>query len=378
MDNNYGFATNAIHAGQKADPITGAIMTPISMSSTFKQKSLGVHTGYEYSRSDNPTRNAFEACAASLEHGEWGLAFASGLAATASIAHMLERDDEVLVMDDVYGGTGRFFRNISQGPVYKFVDMTDAENVRGAITSKTRMVWLETPTNPTLKISDIKAIKNMINDTIIFVVDNTFMSPYFQKPLDLGADLVLHSVTKYMNGHSDVVMGFVCGKDDGLYNRLKYVQNGMGAIPSPFDSFLALRGLKTLHIRMERHQYNALAIAKWLEKHKNVDKVRYPGLESHPQHELAKSQMSGFGGMISFWLRDGVCVKKFIESLKIFTLAESLGGVESLVEHPAIMTHASVPIEHRENLGITDNMIRLSVGIETLDDLMDDLKQAFG
>lgn len=376
MDNSYGFATNVIHAGQEPDPVTGAVMIPISMSSTFKQKSLGIHTGYEYSRSDNPTRNAFERCAASLENAGWGLAFASGLAATASIVHMLERDDEVVVMDDVYGGTGRFFRNISQGPVYKFVDMTDFENVKNTITDKTRMIWLETPTNPTLKISDIKAISKRISDNIIFVVDNTFMSPYFQKPLDLGADLVMHSVTKYMNGHSDVVMGFVCGKDDDLYNRLKYIQNGMGAIPSPFDSFLALRGLKTLHVRMERHQYNALNIAKWLERHSCVDKVRYPGLESHPQHELANSQMTGFGGMISFWLKDGADVKKFIESLKIFTLAESLGGVESLVEHPAIMTHASVPIEHREFLDITDNMIRLSVGIETLDDLIDDLQQA--
>jgi len=235
-------------------------------------------------------QHQFEGCAASLENASWGLAFASGLAATASIIHMLERDDEVVVMDDVYGGTGRFFRNISRGPVYKFVDMTDFENVKNTITDKTRMIWLETPTNPTLKISDIKAIRTIskrISDNIIFVVDNTFMSPYFQKPLDLGADLVMHSVTKYMNGHSDVVMGFVCGKDDDLYNRLKYIQNGMGAIPSPFDSFLALRGLKTLHVRMERHQYNALNIAKWLERHSCVDKVRYPGLESHPQHELA-------------------------------------------------------------------------------------------
>ena len=381
--NSFGFETRAIHAGQKPDPVTGAIMTPISMSSTFKQVSLGVHTGYEYSRTGNPTRNAFEVCAATLENADWGLAFASGLAATASVLNLLDLGDELLVSDDVYGGTGRYIRNIGKGLKYRFIDTTDVETVRNNISEKTKMIWLETPTNPTLKISDILAISlvaRKANPNIILVVDNTFMTPYFQKPLDLGADIVVHSVTKYLNGHSDVVMGFACGKSEDLGNKLKYIQNGMGAVPSPFDSFLALRGLKTLPVRMERHQLNAMAIAKWLEGHEKVEKVAYPGLESHLQHELAKKQMSGFGGMISFWLKqtdEGLdSVKRFIESLQIFALAESLGGVESLVEHPAIMTHASVPAENRVKLGISDNMIRLSIGIETLDDLIADLEQA--
>lgn len=375
---NYGFATNAIHAGQEPDPITGALMTPISMSSTFKQKSLGVHTGFEYSRSGNPTRKAFEDCAAALENGTWGLAFASGSAATASIAHLLDQGDEILIMDDVYGGTGRYFRSLSSC-LCKFIDMTNVDNVKNAISPKTRMIWLETPTNPTLKISDISEIANLakLSDNIILVVDNTFMTPYFQKPLDLGADIVVHSVTKYMNGHSDLVMGVAIGKNISLFNRLKYIQNGIGAVPSPFDSFLALRGLKTLHIRMERHQENAIAIAKWLENNTNVSNVSYPGLESHPQHDVAKKQMSGFGGMICFWLKGDVeNTKKFLESLNVFSLAESLGGVESLVEHPGIMTHASVPRDERIKLGISDNMVRLSVGIETLNDLLIDLEQA--
>lgn len=376
---SYGFATNAIHAGQEPDKVTGAIMTPISMSSTFKQVSLGVHTGYEYSRSGNPTRKAFEDCVATLENGKWGLAFGSGLAATTSVAHLLNPGDEILIADDVYGGTGRYFRKLSKGLKYKFVDMTNVHNVRTAISGDTKMIWLETPTNPTLKISDISAIAEIakIVKGIILVVDNTFATPYFQRPLDLGADLVVHSVTKYLNGHSDVVMGCVIGSSDELRDRLGYIQNGLGAVPSPFDCFLALRGIKTLHIRMDKHQANAMAIANWLEKHERVERVVYPGLESHPQHELAKLQMTGFGGMISIWLKGGLSeTKKFIESLKIFCLAESLGGVESLVEHPGIMTHASVPAEDRIKLGISDNMVRLSIGIETLDDLIADLQQA--
>jgi cystathionine gamma-lyase len=376
---SYGFATNAIHAGQEPDRITGAIMTPISMSSTFKQVSLGVTTGYEYSRSGNPTRKAFEDCVSTLENGKWGLAFASGLAATTSVAHLLNPGDEVLIADDVYGGTGRYFRTLSKGIKYKFIDMTNADNVKNAVSSETKMIWLETPTNPTLKISDIAAISKIskIIKDIILVVDNTFATPYFQRPLDLGADLVVHSITKYLNGHSDVVMGCVVGNSDELKDRLAYIQNGLGAVPSPFDCFLALRGIKTLHVRMNKHEENALAIAKWLEKHERIERVAYPGLESHPQHELAKRQMTGFGGMISVWLKGGINeTKQFIESLKIFCLAESLGGVESLVEHPGIMTHASVPTEDRIKLGISDNLVRLSVGIESLDDLIADLTQA--
>jgi cystathionine gamma-lyase len=377
---SHGFATKAIHAGQRADQTSGAVIIPISLSTTFQQTSPGVHTGFEYARTGNPTRNAFEDCVAALENGTWGLAFSSGLGATASITAMFQQGDEIICMDDVYGGTYRYFTKISshQGMSYKFVDLTNPSNLEAAISEKTKMVWLETPTNPTLKISDIRAIAEVTRSRgVLLAVDNTFMSPYFQRPLDLGADLVVHSVTKYLNGHSDVVMGVVCGKDPELQKRLKFIQNGMGAIPSPFDSWLALRGLKTLPLRMQQHAKSAQAVAEFLEGHPKVEKITYPGLPSHPQHHLAKTQQHGFGGMITFWLKGGEAEsRRFLENVKIFALAESLGGVESLIEHPAIMTHASVPSEERKKLGISDNMVRLSVGIETLDDLIRDIQNA--
>lgn len=378
---NWKFATKAIHAGQSPDPISGAVMTPISLSTTFQQKSPGEHTGFEYSRTGNPTRNTFEDCIAALENAKWCAAFASGLAATASIAHIFKNGDEIICMDDVYGGTFRYFARIAEpmGLKVKFVDFTKLDELSKAITSKTVLLWLETPTNPNLKIADIaKCAEVAHKHKTLLVVDNTFASPYFQNPLDHGADLVLHSVTKYINGHSDVVMGVVCGRDESLKTRLKFIQNGMGAIPSPFDSYLALRGVKTLHLRMERHQQNAMKIATWLESHPQVDRILYPGLKSHPQHEIAKKQMRGYGGMITFWLKGGIAEsRKFLENVHLFALAESLGGVESLIEHPAIMTHASVPPADRQKLGIWDNMIRISVGVEDVEDLLLDLQTAF-
>lgn len=382
MTSQHHFATNAIHAGQKPDPTSGAVIVPISLSTTFQQVSPGQHQGYEYSRSGNPTRDAFEACLATLENGKWGLAFASGLSATATLTALFKSGDHIVVGDDVYGGTRRYFSRIAvnQGLTFSFIDFTDLEAAEKSITPNTKLLWLETPTNPTLKISDIQAISEIAKKkNVLLAVDNTFMSPYFQRPLELGADLVVHSVTKYINGHSDVVMGLIVGNDPELWQRLKFVQNGIGAIPSPFDSWLALRGVKTLHLRMVRHEESALVIANFLEKHDKVDKVRYPGLASHPQHELAKKQMHGFGGIITFWLKGGLAEsRRFLESVKIFALAESLGGVESLIEHPAIMTHASVPEEERAKLGISDSMIRLSVGVEDVNDLLQDLGGAFG
>jgi len=374
----FGFETKAIHAGQAPDPTTGAVIIPISLSTTFQQASPGVHTGYEYARTGNPTRFAFESCVAALENGTWGLGFGSGSAALASLVNILATGEEIISMDDVYGGTFRYFSKIAapHGVSLKFVDMTDPANLEKAISSKTKIVWLETPTNPNLKISDIQAIAKITHaHGAILAVDNTFLSPYFQKPLDFGADLVVHSVSKYLNGHSDVIMGLIIGKDADLLKRIQFVQNSMGAIPGAFDSWLALRGVKTLHLRMQRHAENAIVAAKFLEKHPKVEKVMYPGLESHPQHELAKKQQSGFGGMITFWLKGGLTEsRKFLENLKIFALAESLGGVESLIEHPAIMTHASIPEAEREKLGISSSMVRLSVGIENIDDLIKDLE----
>jgi len=379
--NGFRFATNAIHAGQKPDPISGAVMIPISLSTTFVQKSPGVNTGYEYARTGNPTRNAFEDCVAALENGVWAAAFASGLAATATISRLFTVGDEIICFDDVYGGTRRFFTKVGEpsGLITKYVDLSVLEHLKAAITPKTKLIWIETPTNPTLKLCDIKAVCDIAHQhNVIVAVDNTFMTPYFQRPLDLGADLVIHSVTKYLNGHSDVVMGIVIGNSEDLRTRLKYLQNAMGAIPSPFDSFLAIRSLKTLHVRMDRHAQNAMAVALFLEKHPKVDKVVYPGLPSHPQYALAKKQMTGFGGMITIWLKGGLAQsRKFLENVKIFALAESLGGVESLIEHPAIMTHASVPAEARAALGISDSLVRLSVGIEDLEDLLNDLLNAF-
>ena len=378
-----GFETRAIHAGQEADPATGAIMMPIYTSSTFKQDSPGVHKGYDYSRSGNPTRKAFEECMASLEDGIKGYGFSSGVAAISACVELLEPGDHVIAMDDLYGGTVRLFNEIktkSQGITVTYVDMTDFDNVEKAFTDKTKMIFVETPTNPLLKIADLKKIANFAKEKkILSVCDNTFASTYIQKPLNFGIDIVLHSATKYLGGHSDLIAGvLVIGKNDkSLLEKMANIQNSLGPITSTFDSYLILRSLKTLSLRMERHSNNALLLANELIKHKKIQNVIYPGLESHPQHQLAKKQMNGFGGIISIELSGGLeASKSFLEKTKIFSLAESLGGVESLIEHPALMTHASVPTEIRDKIGITDGLIRLSVGIESVEDLIDDIDQA--
>lgn len=376
-----GFSTRAIHAGQAPDPTTGAIMTPVYLTSTFVQESPGVHKGWEYSRTHNPTRRAFENCMASLEEGSQGFAFASGCAATTTIMHLISQGDHVIAGDDMYGGTFRLFDKVlkHQGIKFTFVDLTNPENFQKSITADTKLVWLETPTNPTLKLVDIKKISEMAKaKNILVVVDNTFMSPYFQKPLNLGADIVVHSATKYIGGHSDIVGGVCVVNRADLADRLQFLTNSMGGIQAPFDAFMCLRSLKTLPLRMKAHQENALKIAEFLEANEKVKKVIYPGLSSHPQYKLATEQMSGFGGMITFYLKGGMEEsRKFLSNLKVFSLAESLGGVESLIEHPAIMTHASVPAETRKQLGIDDSLIRISVGIEDIDDLLNDLKSAF-
>ncbi len=375
-----GFETRAIHAGQAPDPTTGAIMTPVYLTSTYVQKSPGVHKGYEYSRTSNPTRRAYEDCIASLEGGHRGFAVASGCAAALLVTHLLKSGDHVIAGDDMYGGTFRLFDKVLRhhGLDFSYVDLSDVKNLKKAVKKNTRLVWLETPTNPLLKIADIEAITTIAKKHgLLVAVDNTFMSPYFQNPLDLGADLVVHSTTKYINGHSDVVGGVVVSSSEELSNQLQFLTNATGPIASTFDSFLSLRSLKTLAVRMKAHDENARAIADFLVKQKKIEKVYYPGLKSHPQHELAKKQMRGFGGMISIVLKGGMKeATKFLESVKIFSLAESLGGVESLVNHPAIMTHASIPAETRRKLGISDALVRLSVGIETLDDLLEDLSTA--
>jgi cystathionine gamma-lyase len=380
-DSKLGFATRAIHAGQSPDPTTGAIMTPVYMTSTYVQSSPGVHKGWEYSRTHNPTRRAYENCMASLESGKYGFAFASGCAATTVILHLIKGGDHVIAMDDMYGGTFRLFDKVLRhdGMEFSFVDLTKVENFEKAIKPNTKMVWLETPTNPTLKLVDIKKICAIAKAKgILVAVDNTFMSPYFQRPLELGADIVVHSATKYIGGHSDVVGGVAVTSREDIAERMAFLSNSMGPIQGPFDSFMCLRSLKTLPLRMKAHQENAMAVARFLEGHPKVEKVIYPGLESHPQHALAKEQMHGYGGMITFYIKGGIeAARKFLESVEIFALAESLGGVESLIEHPAIMTHASVPAENRKALGIDDTLIRLSVGIEDLNDLMADLKSAF-
>ncbi len=375
-----GFSTLAVHAGQQADPETGAVMTPIYQTSTYAQESPGKHRGYEYSRTHNPTRTAYQQCVAALEGGKHALAFASGLATTDAIIKLLSAGDHVVCGDDVYGGTFRIFDKVFRrlGIDFTFVDMSDLSKTEAAFKSNTRLLWTETPTNPMLKVVDIRALTDLARKKgAISVVDNTFMSSYFQKPLALGADIVVHSVTKYMNGHSDVVGGIAVMNRDDLHDQLRFLQNAVGAVPAPMDCFLVMRGLKTLPVRMERHAQNAMAIARFLEEHPKVEKVIYPGLESHPQHALARRQMSGFGGMITFFIRGGLPeARSFLEKVKVFTLAESLGGVESLIEHPAIMTHASIPAETRKTLGIHDNLIRISVGIEDLEDLRADLNQA--
>lgn len=377
------FNTKTIHGGQKFDPTTGAVMTPIYLSSTYAQKSPGVHQGYEYSRSQNPTREAYEHCVASLEEGDQAFAFASGLAAAATTLDLLKPGDHIVAMDDLYGGTFRLFHDVrkqSAGLDFSFIDMTDIENLKAAIKPATRMVWIESPSNPLLKIVDLAAIGKVIREhNLIGVVDNTFATPWIQQPLKHGFDLVLHSATKYLNGHSDVIGGIVVSSPQrpDLTERMRYLQNALGAIAGAFDSFLILRGLKTLGLRMERHCNSALKIAQWLEAHPKIDKVYYPGLASHPQHQIAKKQMLGFGGIITATLKGTEeTAKTFLENCKHFTLAESLGGVESLIEHPAIMTHASVPPEKRQALGITDTLVRISVGIEDVDDLINDLDQA--
>ena len=376
----FGFDTLAIHAGQPPEPRTGAVMTPIFMTSTYAQESPGKHSGYEYSRTQNPTRHALEACMAALEAGSHGFAFASGCAAMATICCLFKSGDHVICSDDVYGGTFRLFDKVmtQHGLTFTFVDMCDLNAVERAFRPSTKMVWIETPTNPMLKMADIAALSAMARSKgAIAVVDNTFMSPYFQKPLTLGAHAVLHSTTKYVNGHSDVVGGMVVVNDKALAEQMAFMQNAIGAVPGPMDCFLVMRGLKTLPVRMRQHEQSARVLAQMLEKHAAVEKVIYPGLSSHPQYEIGRKQMTGAGGMITFFLKsDLVGCRRFLEALKVFTLAESLGGVESLVDHPAIMTHASIPEATRKQLGIHNNLVRLSVGIETLSDLEADLKQA--
>jgi len=377
----YRFDTLAIHAGQEPDPTTGAIMTPIYQTSTYVQSGPGEHKGFEYSRSHNPTRYALQDCIAALEGGRFGAAFASGLAANDCILHALSAGDHVVCSDDLYGGTFRIFDKVfkQMGIEFTYVDMTRAENVREAIRpGKTRLVWIETPTNPMLKLADLSAIADICKKAgVLSVADNTFMSPYFQRPLEHGIDVVVHSMTKYINGHSDVVGGCIVTNDEKFAEGMYFRQNAIGGVLGPFDSFMVLRGVKTLGVRMERHAQNAKAIAEFLQEHPKVEKVTWPGLPSHPQHELAKRQMKGFGGMMTFVIKGGLpAADRFLRRVKVFSLAESLGGVESLIEHPAIMTHASVPKETREKLGISDGLIRLSVGIEDARDLVDDLNQA--
>ncbi len=380
-DKKRAFATRTIHAGQSPDPSTGAIMQPIYATSTYVQSSPGVHQGYEYSRTQNPTRMAYERCIADLESGSHGFAFASGMAATGTILELIDSGSHVVAMDDLYGGTRRLFsgvRSRSAGLEFSFVDLSNLDDAADAFTDNTRMVWIETPTNPLLKIVDLKAVAAIARQRgALVVVDNTFATPYAQRPLELGADIVMHSATKFINGHSDMVGGIVLTADDALAEQLAYLQNSIGSVAGPFDSFLALRGVKTLDIRMQRHCDNALHIAEWLEQDDRVESVLYPGLRSHPQHELAAAQMDAFGGIVTFFIKGDIGnARSFLERCEVFALAESLGGVESLVDHPGIMTHASVPEAERAALGISDQLIRLSVGIEAIDDLVADLDQA--
>ena len=380
-----GFATRAIHAGQEPDPSTGAIMTPIYATSTYVQTSPGVHKGYDYARTANPTRAALEACVADLESGARGLAFASGLAGMATVLDALDAGAHIVASDDLYGGTYRLFENVrkrSANLSTSFVDMADPARVRAAIRPETRMLWVETPSNPLLKLIDLAAVAKIARERdLIAVADNTFASPWIQRPLELGFDIVVHSATKYLNGHSDIVGGVVViggeARHEALAERLAYLQNAVGGISGPFDSFLALRGLKTLALRMERHCVNAFELAHWLVAQPEVARVHYPGLASHPQYDLAKRQMRAFGGMVTIALRTDLAgTKRFLERCRLFALAESLGGVESLIEHPALMTHGSIPAPQRDALGIDDSLVRLSVGIEDVDDLRRDLRDA--
>lgn len=374
------FGTKAIHAGQEPDPTTGAVMTPIYQTSTYWQKSPGDNKGYEYSRGTNPTRKALEDCLAALENGKFGLAFSSGMGATDAVMKMLRPGDEVITGDDLYGGSYRMFTKLyaPYGIKFHFINFSNPENIRQYINEKTKLIWVETPTNPTMQIVDIEAVAKIAKEkNVLLAVDNTFASPYLQTPLDLGADIVMHSVTKYLGGHSDVVMGALIVNDEKLYKDLFFIYNATGATPGPQDSFLVLRGIKTLHLRMKAHCENGRQIAAFLKDHPKVDKVYWPGFPDHPNYEIAKKQMRDFGGMISFTLKEASLEETFrvASAFKVFTLAESLGGVESLVNHPVTMTHASIPKEDRDKVGVTDNLLRLSVGVEDIEDLLEDLKQ---
>jgi cystathionine gamma-lyase len=380
---NLGFGTKAIHAGQEPDPTTGAIMTPIYQTSTYTQVSPGSHKGYAYARGKNPTRTALENCLAALEGAKYGLCFSSGMGAIDAVAKLLRPGDEVITGDDLYGGTYRMFTKVfaNFGIKFHFIDMKDANNISKYINANTKMIWLETPTNPTMQIIDIEACAKIAKaNKLICAVDNTFASPFLQNPLALGADIVMHSVTKYLGGHSDVIMGALCLSDDNLYQQLAFIHNSCGATPGPQDSFLVLRGIKTLHIRMERHCYNGRKIAEFLKGHPKIDKLYWPGFPDSPNHDIAKKQMRDFGGMISFSLKGNKQEDAFkiASSMKVFSLAESLGGVESLINHPATMTHASIPKEERDKAGVVESLLRLSVGIEDIEDLIADLKQALG
>jgi cystathionine gamma-lyase len=384
-DKPLGFATRAIHAGQPPDPATGAVTTPIYQTSTYVQDSPGVHKGFDYARSINPTRLAYERCISNLEQGARGFAFASGLAAMATVLELLDSGSHVIASDDLYGGTFRLFERVRKKSAnldFTFIDLGELSRLKQVIRRETRMIWVETPSNPLLKLIDLAEVARFAAENeLLSVCDNTFASPWIQRPLELGFDVVVHSATKYLNGHSDIVGGVaVVGKGPGLeqtIERLVFLQNAVGAVAGPFDSFLAMRGLKTLALRMERHCANALALAEWLEQQPKIRSVRYPGLRSHPQHELARRQMNGFGGMITLRLDSDLAgTRKFLEQTKLFALAESLGGVESLIEHPALMTHGSIPPEQRAALGIDDTLVRLSVGVEDLEDLRDDLATA--
>jgi len=379
---SWGFTTRAIHVAQEPEPVTGAVITPIFQTSTYAQEDIGAHKGYEYSRTDNPTREVVERVAASLEGGKHGLAFASGMAAEATLMHLLAPGDHVVAVDDLYGGTYRLFSRVLEkyGLTFSYVDPSDSDRVESAMRPETRMVWIETPTNPLLKIVDIEAVASIAHrHDALLVADNTFASPYFQQPLSLGADVVIHSATKYMGGHSDLVMGIAVTSRDEIWESLKFHQNAVGGVPGAFDSWLLLRGLKTLSLRMERHGCNAMAVARFLEGSPRVGRVIYPGLPSHPQHALAARQMSGFGGIVTVDLEGGEpAARAFLRRSQLFLTAESLGGVESLADHPAIMTHASLPPDLRDAAGITGGLIRLSVGVEDEKDLLADLERALG
>ena len=383
MKKQHHIATRVIHAGQSPDPSTGAIMTPIYATSTYVQQSPGVHKGYDYSRSINPTRSAYERCIADLESGTRGWAFASGLAAMATALDALDSGSHIVVSDDLYGGTFRLFERVRRRSAnldFTFIDMTNVQNLEGAMQPNTRMVWIETPSNPLLKLIDLEAVAKIARGhNAISVSDNTFATPWAQRPIEFGFDMVVHSATKYLNGHSDMVGGvIVVGDDKDLGDRIAFLQNAVGAIAGPFDSFLALRGLKTLALRMERHSENALEIARFLASEPKIASISYPGLKEHPQHELAKRQMRGFGGMITVVLDSDLAgTRRFLENTHLFSLAESLGGVESLINHPALMTHGAIPAEQRAALGIGDSLVRLSVGVEDVNDLIEDLRNAF-